>query len=352
MSGAPARPPFPFIVGSGRSGTTLVRAMLDSHPEVAVPPETYFVTELLPRRQTYEAPEGFAKGAFLDDLLPNQWFRRWEVPAGRVEAAIEEAEITGYADAIRTVYSVFATTRGKPRYADKTPVHIHRLAELADLFPEGRFVHVIRDGRDVAASFLDQGDMRPNGVAEAALLWRERVSTGRAAGAELGHERYLELSYEDLVRDPEPVLERLCSTIGLRYDASMLSYPQRASEVVARDGGPERHRGVFLPPTVGLRHWREELSAEDVETFELVAGDLLSALGYERVTDTGWADDHPSIRVLIDEVERLRKEDVAREAELRQKLREVRANARRVRRRERRSGRRSDRPPARGGTEP
>jgi len=324
--------------------------MLDSHPDVAVPPETYFVTELLDRRSSYEGPEGFSKRAFLRDLLPNQWFRRWEVPPERVTADIEEGEISGYADAIRAVYAAFASTRGKRRYADKTPVHIYHLPVLADLFPEGRFVHVIRDGRDVAASFLDQDDMRPNGVAEAALLWRERVSIGRTAGAELGPDRYLELRYEELVRSPGPVLERLCAMIGLSYDPSMLSYPERAAEVVAHDGGPERHRGVFMPPTVGLRHWREELSTEAVETFELVAGDLLAALGYERATDTSWADHRPSVRALIDEVERLRREDVALEAQLRRRLRRARANARAARRERRRSGRRPDRPAGREAT--
>ena len=343
-----ARPPFPFIVGSGRSGTTLVRAMLDSHPDLAVPPETYFVTELLDRRPSYETPEGFSKDAFLGDLLSNQWFRRWEVPAERVTADIETGELSGYADAIRTVYAAFASTRGKSRYADKTPIHIYHLPLLADLFPEGRFVHVIRDGRDVAASFLDQADMRPNGVAEAALLWRERVSIGRTAGAELGPDRYLELRYEELVSSPGPVLERLCAMIGLSYDPSMLSYPERAAELVARDGGPERHRGVFMPPTVGLRHWREELSDEAVETFELVAGDLLAALGYERATDTSWAEDRPAVRALIDEVDRLRRDGVALEAQLRRRLRQVRANARAARRERRRSGRRADR---QGGTE-
>jgi hypothetical protein len=344
MNDAPARPPFPFIVGSGRSGTTLVRAMLDSHPSLAVPPETYFVVELLDRRPEYEASEGFSKDAFLRDLLSNQWFRRWDVPPERVTAEIEGREISGYADAIRAAYAVFARTRGKDRYADKTPVHIYHLPVLADLFPEGRFVHVIRDGRDVAASFLDQDDMRPNGMGEAALLWRERVSIGRTAGAELGPDRYLELRYEELVKDPRPILERLCATIGLSYDPSMLSYSERAAEVVARDGGPERHRGVFMPPTVGLRDWREELAPEAVETFELVAGDLLTELGYERATDTSWADGHPSVRELIDEVERLRREDVALEAELRQKLRRVRANARAARRERRRGARAPDRP--------
>lgn len=331
MSGELAHPLFPFIVGSGRSGTTLTRAMLDSHPEVAVPPETYFVTELLENRGSYETPEGFSKDAFLGDLLVNQWFRRWEVPPERVASEIDEVSITGYADAIRSVYRAFAASRGKRRYADKTPVHIYHLPVLAELLPEARFVHVIRDGRDVAASFLDQDDMRPNGVAEAALLWRERVRVGRSAGAELGPDRYLELRYEELVANPGPTLERLCTMIGLRYDPRMLSYPERATETVARDGGPERHRGVFMAPTPGLRDWRSELSPEAIETFELIAGDLLSELGYERTVDTGWADGQPAVRTLIDELERLRTEDVAREADLRRKLRAAREKARAAR---------------------
>lgn len=322
------RPPFPFLVGSGRSGTTLTRAMLDSHPELAVPPETYFITELAANADRYQGGGGFDVDAFLDEILENQWFRRWELDPEAVRSALRDEPPADYADAIRGVFRQFAAAAGKSRYGDKTPVYVYELAQLGELFPEARFIHLVRDGRDVAASFMDQAGMRPNGVAEAALLWRERVSAGRSAGAVLGSSRYVEIRYEDLVDDPEATLRRICDFIDLEYRPEMLSYPQRAAELVARDGGPEQHRGVFMEPTAGLRDWRTELSADEIEAFELVAGDLLSDLEYERHADTSWSRHHPSVGVLVAEVERLRREVVGVERELRGRIRALRRQLR------------------------
>jgi Sulfotransferase family len=328
--------PFPFIVSSGRAGSTLLRAMLDCHPEVAITPQTYFVTQLLTRRERYERDDGLDAGAFLGDVLPNKWFRRWDLDDDEVRAEISRTEPRDYAGAIRCLYRAFARSRGKSRYGDKTPNYIHEIPTLAGVFPEARFVHIIRDGRDVASAFIDQEKMRPNGIAEAALLWRERVSAGRSGGREVGPGRYSEVRYEHLVATPEPALRELCEFLELEYDPAMLAYTERAAEVVAIDGGAERHGAIFQPPTPGMRDWRRELEPAEVEAFELIAGDLLTELGYERAsrTPTVTADSPPG--VLVAEVDRLRREVEETERRLRRRSRRTaeRLTAERERHRE------------------
>jgi hypothetical protein len=320
--------PFPFLVGSGRAGTTLLRAMLDSHPQMAVPPETYLITELLPRRERYEQPAGFAVAAFLDDLVANAWFRRWELNRTKVRRQLDANSAASFADGIRAVYAAYAHDRGKPRYGDKTPVYVYEIDALAQLFEEARFVHLIRDGRDVACSFIGQEKMRPNGPVEAALLWRERVEAGRAAGEWLKSSRYLELRYEDLIADPEGALRPLCDFIDLDYDPAMLTYRERAEELTRFDGGSERHRGVFLAPTEGLRRWQAELEPAEVEAFELVAGDLLDELSYPRATEVAPPAPKSATGVLVAEVDRLRGEVEGIQRDLRGRVREARAQAR------------------------
>lgn len=316
-----AEPPFPFIVSSGRAGTTLLRAMLDSHPQVAITPQTYFITQFLSRRERYEGGERLDAGAFLGDVLPNKWFRRWGLDDDEVRAEVARAEPSDYADGIRCLYRVFARSRGKSRYGDKTPNYISEIPSLAGLFPEARFVHLIRDGRDVACAFIDQEKMRPNGIGEAALLWRERVSAGRSAGKELVPERYHELRYEYLVEDPEGALRELCAFLELEYDRAMLDYTERAAEVVSIDGGAERHSAVFEPPTPGMRDWRRELDPAEVEAFELIAGDLLTELGYERVSEPAMVATDSVSGVLVSEVDRLRHEVEEVERKLRHRNR-------------------------------
>lgn len=323
------------MVGSGRAGTTLLRAMLDSHPVLAIPPENYLITELEPRREAYEGDEGLAIDAFLADLVAHTWFERFELTGEDVRRELEDGPAAGFGDGIRALYAAYARSRGKPRYADKTPAYIERMEAIAEIFEESRFIHLIRDGRDVACSFLAQEDMRPNGPVEAALLWRDRVEAGRSTGARLGAERYLEARYEDLVADPERELARICDFIELEYDPAMLSYRERAAELTRHDGGAERHRGVFMAPTSGLRRWQDELSPQQVEAFELVAGELLEALSYPQATDASPPPAESAAGVLVAEVDRLRREIVELERTLRGRLRRVRSqrNAERTRRR-------------------
>jgi len=142
------------------------------------------------------------------------------------------------------------------------------------------FVHLIRDGRNVALSLMDV-PRPPRSFAEAAQIWRFRVTAGRADGAALA-DRYLELRYESLVEDPESSLKQICALASLEYTPAMLDYHREdpAASVPERNWG--HHRNLARPPTAGLRDWRERMSEADQQLFEAVAGDELSELGYER----------------------------------------------------------------------
>lgn len=276
MSGG--RPPFPFFVGCGRSGTTLFRMIFDSHLELAIPDESNFVVPLARQRAAYERSGRFDAERFLADLALQRSVRRWGIGAADLRESFVARPPDGYADAVREVFAAYARRRGKPRYGDKTPRYVMDLPLLAGLFPEARFVHVLRDGRDVALSFLDV-DFGPATVGEAALAWRERVEAGRAAAPALV-DRYTEVRYEDLLDDPEGVTAALCSFLGLTFDPAMLRYSERPDLGATTQLWKYRHVGE--PPTHGMRDWRTQMAPDDVELFEALAGDVLDALGYER----------------------------------------------------------------------
>jgi hypothetical protein len=246
------RPIFPFVVGCSRSGTTLLRALLDAHPLLAVPPESHFVLAPDPR-------------VLRRALRRGPWFG----------LGIEPPDLRGLdvADAVRAVFAAYGAAHGKPRYADKTPHYVSHLPLLAERFAEARFVHVVRDGRDVALSLLEVL-WGPHDLEGAALQWRRRVLEGRAAG--LGPGRYRELRYEALVADPEHELRALAAWLELPYDPAMLDAARRPAAVPY----PEHHGRLALAPTPGLRDWRREMSQADAARFEAVAGDALAGLGY------------------------------------------------------------------------
>jgi hypothetical protein len=277
----PAPAPFLFVVGCGRSGTTLVRAMLDAHPGLAVPGESYFPLWLARRRSRYERAGRFDVDSYVADLAADPWFARWGIPADAVRARLEAAPPSGFADAVRATYACYASATGKPRAADKTPTFVLHVPALARLFPESRFLHVVRDGRDVALSLL-AADWGPSRVGDAALHWRQHVRAGHRAGQALGDDRYLEVRYEDLVADPVAAAAAVCRFAELEFDDAMLRYADRAPTLLARLPDPEEHQNLRLPPTKGIRDWRGEMAPDDVALFEALAGDTLEAFGYQR----------------------------------------------------------------------
>ena len=282
MRATPGGPPL-LILGVRRSGTTLLRVMLDRHSELAVPDESYFVPQLADRHLRRVDPD-----AFVDDLRRLNTLAEWDVPLKRVRARLSPAMPIGAA--IATVYAVYAEEQGKRRWGDKTPMYMQNLRLLEKLFPDALFVHLIRDGRDAALSFLElpaglvtETWMHPRTPAEFACQWRTEVAAARRLGQRIGS-RYLEVRYEELVGDVEGVLRRICDFAWLGYEPAMADYAGNV-DVSAK---PHQQR-LREPPTKGVRDWRKQMSPADVSAFEHVAGDLLRKLGYKTSQDVDFA---------------------------------------------------------------
>ncbi len=275
-----------FVVGAPRSGNTLLRILLDRHPGVALPPESHFITRLFARRGRYgDTGRIEKKESFLRDLAADRWFQRWDVGIDAVEQELAWVSRPTFRQAIEAPFRAYARREGKPRWGDKTPSYVQHLPLLAHLFPEARFVHIVRDGRDVALALLDRW-RRLRGPATAAYIWHAHVSAGRAAAQSLAG-RYMEVRYEALVADPEGMLKSICAFLALAFDPMMLTHdPERIRQrIPAREW--RLHGSLALPPTPGLREWRRQMSRSALEEFEVVAGSTLIAAGYQRATRPG-----------------------------------------------------------------
>jgi hypothetical protein len=273
--------PAPFVVGVGRSGTTLLRLMLDAHPELAIGPETQFVPDLIHVDDPVEAIIG---SRTWDDfrLDPDEFARR-----------ASDQELAGV---LRSFYSLYAESQGKSRWGEKTPGYVKNMDSIATVLPEARFIHLLRDGRDVALSRRARRMGADKPMAKTANLWKRRIEDARVQARGL-EGRYMELRYEDLVAAPEPELRRICELIELEFDPAMLSHADGASQRLAELGdltaeGGRRARDAEERATAHARAkepattartgaWRAEMSEQDQREFEAVAGELLRDLGYD-----------------------------------------------------------------------
>ena len=262
-----------FVVGSARSGTTMLRLMLNAHPEVAVPPESRFVVDL------YTGSDEVDTSALLTRLAQHERFEAWELPIEAVRGELGSAMRAPYSDVMRAAYRAYARLQGKSRWGDKTPRYVEHLDLLSRLFGDARFIHLIRDGRNVALSYADV-PFGPKTIAAAADLWARRVSAGMRVGRALEH-RYLELRYEDLVEDAAGEIKTLCEFLELDFDPGMLDYTERARDAVlprAANFNPN----VTRKPMSNVRAWETAMPDDQIEVFEAVAGPVLSDLGYPR----------------------------------------------------------------------
>lgn len=268
-----------FLVGQGRSGTTLFQQMLDAHPELSMIRETFFMPRLIEDwRLLYrdghldtDAIVEATRGR-LDELglEPGEAKRRMDALVEPTPASVIRAICTGPAE-----------REGKSAWGDKTPRYVMHIPTLARTFPDARFVHLTRDGRDVWLSYRDQG-FGPTDLRTAAYEWNRRVGTGRKAGRRLGSERYREVRYEDLIEDPERVLRSVCSFIDLPFDDAMLRHHEVADSKLPPVEENPHHRRAREPVMRSPRDWRATLTDSQIRDYEATAGALLEDLGYER----------------------------------------------------------------------
>ena len=289
--------PVVYVIGAPRSGTTWLQLMLGSHPQIATPVELDLFSGFV--APWYESWREHVEA----DGRPARPY--WGLPAALTEEQFEEAVRV----VVERVYrSVLAAKRGAVVVVEKDPRYWRYVDVIRRTVPRAKFIHVLRDGRDVACSMVRVSrswgrDWAPGEVAGAAQLWYDCVRGALLAQDAPGG--YTAIRYECLLTNAGPDL--LCRALTLCGVADELSlaeslyqryaYPHRTKEEVLSGGltwtGEAVRAGVdtsfpedFIGPGTAGR-WKTELDDEARRSFDAVAGDLLIELQYE--LDHSWA---------------------------------------------------------------
>ena len=272
-----------FVVGSDRSGTTMFRLMLNEHSRLHIPRESWFLMDLMDNLPLQgELSDGDVKRAFSLISTHRRW-KDWPASDEDLQRALDSLRRPTLAELVDSVFRGCGNLQGKPRWGDKTPKYIDEVRRLSVLFPGAKFVHVIRDGRDVCMSlrgFRWQGES----IYSIGEYWRDVINAGKRAERLLGPEAYLEIDYEDIVLDPESSLRRVCEFLGEKYEARMLEFHKHAGENIADF---EKEKGIHTktsraPKAEDTYRWKREMSAVHVAMFEAVAGPAMKLAGQER----------------------------------------------------------------------
>lgn len=269
-------PTAPIVIGGcGRSGTTLLRVILDSHPNICCGPESNLFLIGKTHRLSLE------EIAFKFDLS-----------AARIIDLQQSS--SSLAEFIDRFFAAYAAERGKARWAEKTPKNVTALDFIIAHFPQSKFLHVIRDGRDVACSLRTHPRHQVvngrlvalntrNPWEQGVLRW---VTDVRAGLVHRSDPRYREIRYEDLVAEPEPALRALFEFLGESWDEGVLNFhAERGSSRDVRKfpQNPEAIRPLYSD---AVGKWRTEMTQAEAAFFKAHAGQLLVELGYE--TNDSW----------------------------------------------------------------
>jgi hypothetical protein len=267
-----------FVVGNDRSGTTMLRLILDRSVELAIPPESMFLADFAPLRRRGGLDDPAAARRFLERVWSHPKVRLWQLPSGPPELPPGLDHAQAYRFCVESPFRAFAAAEGKPRWGDKTPWYVHHVEELLAVWPQARFVVLVRDGRDVALS-VGRMPWGPNN-AWAAARWWARGSRAGAEARERHPEQVMQMRYEDLAADPGPLARRIADFCGLSYEDEMLAIERSEGTKVLedqRDWFTNIWSGINTAPS---GKWRTQMDARSQRVFLAVAGRELDGLGY------------------------------------------------------------------------
>jgi len=264
-----------FIGGYSRSGTTLLGAMIGAHTQCICTPESQFKIDVLRhfRGKKKEAVNIETARKMIQD------HPRYRVLWGDVADSDALIGISSYEELILWFVRKYAEKEGKPHpafWVDHSPTNIKHAKILLELFPKSKFIHIIRDGRAVAASIMPL-DWGPNTIDRTACSWKSRVSHYLSVESSLKNDQMLRVRYEHLIRSPESTLRDICSFLDIEYQPQMIRgsgfkvprYQDKQHSLIGKE--PDKKR---------INAWEKSLTPRQIEIFESIAGELLVSLGY------------------------------------------------------------------------
>ncbi len=278
-----------FIVGMPRSGTTLLSMILNSHSKLAISPETHYFTKYWNSwRRTRALHNEASRRRFLQFLFASPEFKDLHFTDDEARSLFVRLAANPTLDhrsVLEALLGSYAQRQGKRIWGEKTPDHLRYVPDIAEMFPEARFICITRDPRDVSLSWKEVPWNRGNVIFHASR-WKQYVRLAQKFSARYS-DRFLNIRYEDLVDDPYRTVKSICTFLNLQFEPGMLEYHKGENRTF--DVHREPWKAASTQPITGTnaRKWMVRMSAEQIQLVEMLVGTELRVLGYPTV-GKGW----------------------------------------------------------------
>lgn len=272
-----------FIVGTSRSGSTLLQSMLNSHSEMVIPPETHFFHSYAYLDRQFRKS---TQSAHFKDKLIDFWYdqktriKDLGLDKAEVSSLAENLELKSPLDLFTAQLTLYRKQRGKKMPGEKTPRHILRAKEILNAYPKAKIIAMFRDPRAAAYSEIKAGFGSPS-VTVTTRRWRKYAEMHKQLQEELSSKQYMMLRYSDLIADVPGVLQTICDFLGVNFEQSMLEYYNRKEKGFA-EGEKSWKKGTLKPIQKNKNEeWKSALKEWQIVLVEDKAGKYLKELGYE-----------------------------------------------------------------------
>ena len=275
-----------FITGRPRTGTTLLRTLLDTHTQIVVPFECSFIVDLYPRYAGIERWNKETKEIFLHDFLNQPLLSFWNLDKDKLKKKVLQLpEGITYAGLCRFLLLQFSSITAKDHIiaiGDKNPVNTLHFNKLSRLFPDAKFIHLLRDPRDQIAS-MKSVDFELPWVTSLSYRWK--YFNRKADKFRKKHpERILYLRYEDLVSRPKEEMQKIFSFLNIPYDESIFNFYETREafeEKYSKEYVNRHHSHLFQPISTGrIGNWDKKLTRYNLKMIDAVTGRYAKRFGY------------------------------------------------------------------------
>jgi len=277
-----------FIVGCERSGTTMLRLILSSHKNIAIPPQTKFFKKLYKRRLFFG---DLSKQKNRHKLI--KWFYdNHDHKTKIIDLGIDSTDVQGslnnsgytLGSFLSAIPKLYSKKLNKIRWGDKHPYYIKYLPQLYKLFPDAQVIHLIRDGRDAVASLKRMPWWKQNSIF-AMLNWQEAIQKGKLAVAKYKSDQFMEIRYEELIDDPVDSVKSICGFLNEEYSDDLLKFQKLSNEAVP-DYKMKWHSATKNEINANsIGKWSKELETWEIALFNKKFKKELDLNGYDIPND-------------------------------------------------------------------